>query len=247
MPLYQSQAFVLRTYKLGESDQIVVFFTHDYGKIRAVARRSHSRSHRLAGYCQPLRLLNAILFGKPAQHLFRINSLDLVASFQNLQEDFALLRSGLYLTELLDVATHEFEPAPELFALMHWGLQQLSQVESPATLLRIFELRLLMGMGYTPQLIFCASCMRDLPPADGQFSPPLGGLLCPTCITPHQMTIPVCQDTLALLRQWIDHDAENWLNRPLNARTGEELQNLLHAHLLARLGRELKSYAFLSL
>lgn len=247
MPLYQSQAFVLRTYKLGESDQIVVFFTHDFGKLRAVARRSHSRSRRLAGYCQPLCLLNVILFGKPSQNLFRINSLDMVCAFQAIQEDFTYLRSALYLTELLDVATQECEPVPELFALMHWSLRQLTLVACPAMLLRIFELRLLMIMGYTPQLIYCASCMRDMPQLDGQFSPSLGGLLCTTCRTPNHATIAVSRDSLALLLHLIDHDAESVLNRPFNVQIKEELQNLLHAHLLARLGRELKSYAFLSL
>ena len=199
------------------------------------------------GYCQPLCLLNAILFGKPSQNLCRINTLDLVCSFQTIQEDFTFLRCGLYFTELLDVATREFEPAPELFALMHWSLEQLTIVERPATLLRIFELRLLMIMGYTPQLIFCASCMRDIAIADGQFSPPLGGLLCPACITPNHATIQVSRETLDLLRYLIDHDAENWLNQAFDTKIEDELQSLLHAHLLARLGRELKSYAFLDL
>ena len=40
MGLYRSDAFVLRRYKLGESDQIVVLFTRDYGKLRVVAHRN---------------------------------------------------------------------------------------------------------------------------------------------------------------------------------------------------------------
>ena len=33
MPLYTTDALILRTYKLGESDRIVVFLTRDRGKI----------------------------------------------------------------------------------------------------------------------------------------------------------------------------------------------------------------------
>ena len=37
MPLYTAEALILRTYKLGEADRIVVFLTRDRGKRRGVA------------------------------------------------------------------------------------------------------------------------------------------------------------------------------------------------------------------
>ncbi|HCH37140.1 MAG TPA: DNA repair protein RecO, partial [Acidobacteria bacterium] len=46
MPLFSSEALVLRTYRLGEADRIVVFLTSDRGKKRGVAkgaRRTRSR------------------------------------------------------------------------------------------------------------------------------------------------------------------------------------------------------------
>lgn len=247
MPLFKSHAFVLRTYKLGESDQIVVFFTQQYGKIRAVGRRNHSPRRRISNYCQPLCLLNAILFGRPAQSLMRINSVDIVHPFQALQEDFTYLRSGLYLTELIDLATQEHEPLPELFALMRWGLSRLSEVEHPAMLLRFFEVRLLINMGYTPQLIFCANCMRDLPIAKGHFSPHLGGLICTTCAPSIHRTLNVSDGTVEMLHQMIDNDSETHLEQSYETEIADELDTLLHAHLVARLGREVNSYAFLKL
>ena len=44
MPLYSAEALVLRTYKLGESDRIVVFLTRDRGKKRGVARGARGRA-----------------------------------------------------------------------------------------------------------------------------------------------------------------------------------------------------------
>ena len=38
MPVYTSDALILRTYKLGEADRIVVFLTRDRGKKRGVAK-----------------------------------------------------------------------------------------------------------------------------------------------------------------------------------------------------------------
>ena len=37
MPLYTTDALILRTYQLGEADRIVVFLTRDKGKKRGVA------------------------------------------------------------------------------------------------------------------------------------------------------------------------------------------------------------------
>ena len=95
MALYRSDAFVLHTYKLGEADQIVVFFTQDYGKVRAVARRSRGTRRQTASYYQPLMLLHAILFGRPSQALHRVNSVDIVESFRALRDDFDIMQGGL--------------------------------------------------------------------------------------------------------------------------------------------------------
>ncbi len=247
MALYRSDAFVLRTYKLGETDQIVVLFTRDFGKLRAVVRRSHSPRRYTAGYYQPLMLLNAIVFGRPGQPLYRMQSVDIVQALRPLHEDFNLLRCGLYITELIDVATHEREPVPELFALLQQSLEQLTQTADPVLLLRLFELRLLMVTGYTPQLLYCAHCTSDLQSHACTFSPRLGGLLCPACAATARQTFTVSPEAIAYLRRAMEGEAAVPLPTPLAATAQQDLERLLHAHLTFCLGRELKSYAFLHL
>jgi DNA repair protein RecO (recombination protein O) len=245
--LYHSDALVLRTYKLGETDQIVVLFTRDFGKLRAVVRRSHSPRRYTASYYQPLMLLHTIVFGRPGQPLYRMHSVDIVQAFRPLHEDFHLLRCGLYLTELIDVATHEREPAPELFALVYQALEQLAQTAAPEMLLRRFELRLAMLIGYTPQLLYCAHCSRDLQPHERTFSPRLGGLLCAACAVTTRQTFTVSPEAVAYLRLALEDDATAAPLTPLTATAQQEIERLLHAHLTFCLGRELKSYAFLHL
>lgn len=245
--LYRSAAFVLHTYKLGETDQIVVLFTRDFGKLRAVVRRSHSPRRYTASYYQPLMLLNAIVFGRPGQPLYRMQSVDIVQALRPLHEDFHLLRCGLYMTELIDVATHEREPVPELFALLHQSLEQLTQTADPGLLLRRFELRLAMATGYTPQLLYCAHCTGDLPPHACTFSPRLGGLLCSACAATARQTFTVSPEAIAYLRGAMEEEVDAPLPTPLAATVQQDLERLLHAHLTFCLGRELKSYAFLHL
>ncbi len=247
MALYRSDAFVLRTYKLGEADQIVVFLTEDYGKVRAVARRSRSAKRQTASYYQPMMWLHAIFFGRSSQNLHRINSVDIMEPFRALREDFTLMRCGLYMTELLDAATRDREPVPELFALLRQGLEQLTETSAPDTLLRLFELQLLMLIGYTPQLFACVRCARDLAVYETAFSPAMGGLICRACTTDKQPTVTVSAAALDYLRQGVMSGAEAVPLLPADAAVGREIETVLHQHLTARLGRELKSYAFLHL
>jgi DNA repair protein RecO (recombination protein O) len=247
VPLYQSEAFVLRTYQLGEADQIVVLFTRDFGKVRAVARRSHSPRRHSASYYQPLMLLRTILFGRPSQALYRINTVDILQAFRVLHEDFERLRCGLYMTELLDVTTHEREPLPELFTLFQLTLEQIAQVADSAMLLRWFELRVLEIIGYTPQVLYCARCAAELHKHDRTFSPMLGGLICSACAPEVRHTLTISPATRQYLCEVVDSEAIAPPVSVLDTTSQQELEQLLHLHLTARLGRELKSYAFLHL
>ncbi|MGE3538902.1 MAG: DNA repair protein RecO [Candidatus Tectimicrobiota bacterium] len=247
MALYRSDAFVLHTYKLGENDQIVVLFTRDFGKLRAVARRSHSPRRHAASACQPLMLLHVIVFGRPTQNLYRVQSVDILQALRPLHEDFERLRCGLYVTELIDAATHDREPAPELFALMHDTLEQLTQTVAPARLLRLFESRVLLLTGYAPQLECCAHCDRPLQAHECTFSPRLGGLLCTACAPLGRYTVSVSPATVAVLRRLMHSETAAVLTCPLADATELELERLLQTHLTTCLGRALKSYAFLHL
>jgi DNA repair protein RecO (recombination protein O) len=245
--LYRSDALVLRTYHLGEADQIIVLLTQDYGKVRAVARRSRSAKRQTASYYQPMTLLHAILFGRASQNLHRINSVDMIQPFRPLREDFTLMRCGLYMTELLDAATRDREPVAELFALLRQGLEQLTETSTPDTLLRLFELQLLMLIGYTPQLFVCVRCAKDLAAYDTAFSPAMGGLVCRACTMEKRQTVTLSTEAVTYLRQGVMSGADSVPLLPDDAEVSQEIETVLHQHLTARLGRELKSYAFLHL
>ncbi|MGH9063603.1 MAG: DNA repair protein RecO, partial [Acidimicrobiales bacterium] len=51
--LYREEAVVLRTYKLGEADRIVVLVTAGRGKVRAVAKGVRKTKSRFGGRLEP--------------------------------------------------------------------------------------------------------------------------------------------------------------------------------------------------
>ena len=53
MSLYRDQGIVLRTWKLGESDRIIVIITQENGKVRAVAKGVRKTRSKFGGRLEP--------------------------------------------------------------------------------------------------------------------------------------------------------------------------------------------------
>lgn len=247
MPLYRSDAFVLRTYKLGESDQIVVLFTRDFGKLRVVARRNRRGHSRTAGHYQPLTRLRVIVYGRPTRSLYHTHSVDIAQAFRVLHEDFNLLVCGLYMTELIDISTQDRQPAPELFALFDEALAALArakQASGPPMVLRHFEISLLALSGYALQLSECAYCGGALPPGACGYNARAGGLVCATCAATRH-TLKVGHAACGYLRAMMGHIPLP--EAPPDTAVQQELEQLLHLHLTTCLGRKIKSHPFLYL
>ena len=73
MPLYTADALVLRTYKLGEADRIVVFLTRDRGKKRGVAKGARRPRSRFTGALEPLTEVSVAYFEKERRELVGLN------------------------------------------------------------------------------------------------------------------------------------------------------------------------------
>src|SRR5450759_5231607 len=103
MPLYTTDALILRTYKLGESDRIVVFLTRDRGKKRGVAKNARQSRRRFGGGLEPL------TYGRVAyveQLLSPVSAVDGEA-----------LGYVSYFAELIDEWAQEADPNETLFRL----------------------------------------------------------------------------------------------------------------------------------
>src|SRR3954468_1840283 len=80
MPVYTSEALVLRTYKLGEADRIVVFLTRDRGKKRGVAKWSRRPKSRFTGALEPMTEARVAYFEKESRELVGLNYAEVVRS-----------------------------------------------------------------------------------------------------------------------------------------------------------------------
>lgn len=80
MPLYTADALILRTYKLGEADRIVVFLTRDRGKKRGVARGARRARSPFVGALEPLTEARVAYFEKERRELVGLNFAETIHS-----------------------------------------------------------------------------------------------------------------------------------------------------------------------
>ncbi|MDA1183677.1 MAG: recombination protein O N-terminal domain-containing protein [Acidobacteria bacterium] len=80
MPLYHADALILRTYKLGESDRIVVFLTRDRGKKRGVAKGARRARSPFVGALEPLTEARVAYFEKERRELVGLNFAESIRS-----------------------------------------------------------------------------------------------------------------------------------------------------------------------
>jgi DNA repair protein RecO (recombination protein O) len=158
MPLYSGDALILRAYKLGEADRIVVFLTRDRGKKRGVAKGARRPRSRFTGALEPLTEARVAYFEKERRELVGLNYAEAVRSPLMLagpergrgNASDALSYVG-YFAELLDEWAQEADADERLYRL---GASMLDAMRAGAPvepLARYFEYWLLRLQGVYPE------------------------------------------------------------------------------------------------
>ncbi len=184
MALYRSDALVLRRQNLGEADRIVTFLSRERGKMRAVARSARRVKSKFTGSMEPLTHVHLEFYGKENTDLFRLNSADVLRSFDGLRRDFEKVKIALVMAEMLDRMLEDGEPQAEIFDLSIAVLNRMETAggggaaEDP---LILFEARFLRELGYQPNLDRCAKCGQVLAEKGAVFQAGAGDLSCPGC------------------------------------------------------------------
>ena len=116
MPLHTTDALILRTYKLGESDRIVVFLTRDRGKKRGVAKNARQSRRRFGGGLEPMTYGRVGYVERERRELVRLEYVEQLKSPLSAVDGEALGYVS-YFAELIDEWAQEADPNETLFRL----------------------------------------------------------------------------------------------------------------------------------
>ena len=179
--LYRDVGVVLRTYKLRESDRIVVLMTEANGKVRAVAKGVRKTRSKFGARLEPMSHVRL--------QLYRGRELDIVTQAESVEPLSPMLSSldrasqGMAAIEAVDQLGLEREPNPRLYRMVVGVLRTIAASPAPLNV-PAFYWKLLAAEGLEPQLDVCVRC------GDGEPDVPLvafdlneGGVLCRQCRT----------------------------------------------------------------
>jgi DNA repair protein RecO (recombination protein O) len=168
MQAYSSDALILRTFRYGEADQIVVFLTEDRGKKRGVAKNATKSRRRFGGGLESLSRGRATYVEHERRELVRLDRIEPkispmdAAANQSPGAGAHVLGHAAYFAELLDEWAPENAANERLFRLGA-AVAEAMQNGGPGArwidaLARYFEYWLLRLEGVYPALDRCPRC-----------------------------------------------------------------------------------------
>ena len=146
MPLHTADALILKTYRLWESDRVVVFLTRDRGKKRGVAKNAARSRRRFGGALEPMTVGRVGYLERERRELVQLHYVEPRRSPLSVPDGDALGYVG-YFAELIDEWAQDADPNETLFRLGVSVVDAMLAVVPPDALARYFEYWLLRLQG----------------------------------------------------------------------------------------------------
>lgn len=177
MALKESEAIVLRTYPLRESDLLVTLFTRLEGKVKGVARAAKKSKRRFGGALEPLTYVRTFYDDRERQELARLDSCEVIESPMAGEVTYPRAVALGHVAELLDELLPDREPSDAVFRLT---LAVLQELRGPSLWMPLtyFELWMTRLMGFLPEFTECVACGRSLNGSRAFWHALADGLVC---------------------------------------------------------------------
>jgi DNA repair protein RecO (recombination protein O) len=231
VPLYRDVGVVLRTYKLGEADRIIVLCTQGRGKVRAVAKGVRKTKSRFGSRLEPGSHVSLQLY--EGRELDIVSQAELVEAQQALRDDLERMGRAAAMLEAVDQICQEGEVNPVLYDMLVGGLRAVANWDTPLVTPSFF-FKLLASEGVGMQVEACIECGAE----DDLVSLDLegGGLRCRT----HRDGLGVTPQAVQILQLVLGGRLSNALALPIGPATFE-VDHLASVAMERHLDRRLRS------
>ena len=154
---------ILRVAPLGENDKLVTWYSHQSGRMTAIAkgaqkskkRFSNKLEHfaRLHFHCRPPRSSSGLYFLEDA---------DLLCAHIQVRRHYLRYLAASCIAELLLRFTRELDPDSRIYTLLLWAMTAIDRETRFCKYPLFFHLKLLHLAGYMPDFTTCRQCGAPL-------------------------------------------------------------------------------------
>jgi DNA repair protein RecO (recombination protein O) len=183
-PTVTTEAVVLRSLRFAEADRILHLYTHDSGRVGAIAKGARKTRSRFGGRLEPLSHVELVLHQGRGE-LQTVTGASLVRPHASIRADSGRLAVGLIGAEAVLRLFPEQEQNERVFTAITRFLDLLDEANVGVTRPELdplglaFQLKLLWLSGYLPHMGSCTECGGEGPITG--FSPRAGGAVCGDC------------------------------------------------------------------
>jgi DNA repair protein RecO (recombination protein O) len=155
MTLYRDEGVVLRTWKLGEADRIIVFLTSGHGKVRAVAKGVRKTRSKFGARLEPT--TNVAVQFYEGRELDIVTQAETIDYFRSIRDDLDRFSRASAMLEAVDQLAPERHPNVQLYQMLVGGLRTLAAKPAPLVVPAFF-FKLLALEGFRPVVHECVEC-----------------------------------------------------------------------------------------
>ncbi|MGA2295410.1 MAG: DNA repair protein RecO [Acidimicrobiales bacterium] len=233
MNQFSDDAVVLRTYKSGESDRVVVLWTRQHGKVRVFAKGVRKTTSKLGGALEALAYVRVDL-AETRGDLYVARHVEHIERLATLRSGYDRINAGYAVVEVVDAIPSDDVADEGIFDLLVRVLMTLDNPAFyPALVPASFFFKLLAHDGSEPVVDVCVNCGSEGPLVS--FDAQVGGTLCVNCRSGHSLSA----DALALIRRILGGDLARVLAEPSLPAEGE-VSTLAQDSIEAHFGRRLR-------
>ena len=209
--LYRDEAIILRTYKLGEADRIIVMLTRHHGQVRAVAKGVRRTTSRFGARLEPFSMTDVQLHA--GRTLDVVTQAEIIDPFgRAVSADYAMFTCASTMVETAERLSADdgdlgTEASPQQYLLLAGALAAMShRRHAPGLILDSYLLRALALGGWAPSCYDCALC--GAPGPHRAFHIQAGGAVCESCRSAGAIEIGVKELSVYAF------STENWRRSP---------------------------------
>jgi DNA repair protein RecO (recombination protein O) len=206
---YKTQALILKKEDRQEADQLFTVYTKDYGKLEILGKAIRKIKSKLRAGAD-LFYLSDIEFIQGKTYKTLTDAI-LIEKFPQIRGELIKLTIANKIAETLDNLTAAEEKDERIWSLI---LKTFRILEDNQLLTKNFQLifpyffwKLLIFLGYKPELYHCSVCQEKLIPDLLLFNPQEGGIVCYNCLKKTKTGEKITPETIKILRFIM---AEGW-------------------------------------
>ena len=223
---------------------MVVFYTKDFGKIKALIKGVRGPQARFGQYLREFGKYDIVYYEKRKADTYMVTQCDLKDPYLEIAEELHKRLKIYYVLELVDRFTPLEDKSEDLYRLLEWILEFVRKERFIDRAIIIFQLKLLQYSGFLPQMEACANCSKPIL-KDGHFSIRLGGLLCANCRGTDIQAMPFSKGAVATINMLRKQQISQVGRSTITIAIIKELHRLLERFILYHLGEHLRTREFI--